>query len=144
MNLRRPTERLADCVWLPRLIDKCRHRLAGTLAEDYQFAFCNPHATDGAFLAHFGIDKEELLRAVAVSEGSDQAVVEWFSARSGCSSERIAAWNELAPNLGKEGFPMRRGFLWVLKRYWGGEIPDPRVDSIFMAIAYDEGYIDEL
>lgn len=144
MKLRRPTERLAGCVWLPRLIDKARHHLAGTLEADFVRPFCHPLATDGVFFAHFEIEKEDILRVIADSHGSDEAVAQWFEARDPYTPERVATWNDLAPNIGKEGYPLHRGFRWILKQYYGGVAPDPRVNSTFTAIAYDEGYLDKL
>lgn len=143
MKLRRPTDRLAGCVWLARFTDKARHHQAGTLDPDYVRPFCHPLATDGAFFKHFELDKEEILAVIRESSGDDARVAAWFTRRPQGSPERIAAWNELAPNLGKEGYPVRRGFLWAVERYYGG-VKDPRVNSIFTAIAYDEGFLDEL
>lgn len=143
MHLRRPTALLAGCVWLPRFIDKARHHLAGTLGEEYIRPFCHPLATDGVFLAHFGLAKEEIIAVIRDSQGDDAVVERWFLSRPSHTPERIAAWNELAPNIGKEGFPMRRGFLWALRHYYAGTAPDPRVDSVFTAIAFDEGFLDE-
>ena len=142
MKLRRPTEKLAGCVWLPRFIDKARHFQAGTLEADYVRPFCSPLATDGVFFAHFEIEQDEILRVVAESAGDDASVARWFTARPQGTVERVAAWNELAPNLGRDGYPVRRGFLWVLRHYYGGAAPDPRVDSVFTAIAFDEGFLD--
>lgn len=144
MKLRRPAEKLADCVWLPRFVDKVRHHLAGTLDADFVRPFCHPLATDGVFLSHFALKKEEIIEVVRGSGGDDGVVARWFAARPESAPERIAAWNQLAPNIGKEGFPVRRGFLWVMKQYYGGTPPDPRVDSAFTAIAFDEGYLDEV
>ncbi len=144
MKLRRPTDKLSGCIWLPRLVDKVRYYLSGTLEADYQKPFCHPLATDGAFLVHFEIDKAELLAAVEASAGSDAAIEKWFEGRPSYTIERVAAWNELAPNIGKKGYPMHRGFLWILKEYYGGVAPDPRVESVFTAIAYDEGFLHEL
>ena len=143
MNLRRPTDMLAGCVWLPRLVDKTRHHLTGALEPGFIRPFCHPLATDGVFLDHFGIGKDEFLRLVADSDGSNGFVEEWFARRAQYTHEKVREWNELAPNIGKEGFPVRRGFLWVLREYYGGVAPDPRVDSAFTAIAYDEGFLDE-
>jgi hypothetical protein len=143
MKLRRPADQLAGCMWLPRFIDKTRHHLAGTLDPDFVRPFCHPLATDGAFFGHFGLTKEEILAAVRDSAGDDAVVAAWFTHRPQSTPERIAAWNELAPNLGKEGFPVRRGFLWALHHYYGHATPDPRVVSVFTAIAYDEGFLDE-
>ncbi len=144
MKLRRPTDRLADCLWLPRFIDKTRHHLAGTLEPDFALPFCHPVATDGLFLAHFEIGKDEIIRLIADSKGSNALVAQWFEGRPQYTPERVKAWNEQAPNIGKEGHPGRRGFLWILKQYYGGIPPDPRVDSAFTAIAFDEGYLDEM
>jgi len=143
MKLRRPTEMLAGCVWLARFTDKVRHHLAGSLEPDFERPFCHPLATDGAFLSHFAIEKDEAIRAIADSKGSDEEVARWFLSRAACSPDSIVLWNELAPNIGKEGFPMRRGYQWILRQYYGGSSPDPRVDSVFTVIAYDEGYLDE-
>jgi len=144
MKLRRPTDMLAGCMWLPRFTDKVRHHLAGTLEPHFERPFCHPLATDGAFLGHFEIEKDEAIRSIAESNGSDDGVVRWFRSRANCSAERIDHWNRLGPSIGKEGFPMRRGYLWILRQYYGGVAPDPRVDSVFTAIAYDEGYLDEM
>jgi hypothetical protein len=144
LNLRRPTARLADCVWLPRFIDKARHHLAGTLDPDFVRPFCHPLATDGAFLGHFELTKDEILGVIARSNGDDALVAEWFRQRPQSGAEKVAAWNELAPNIGKPGFPMHRGFTWMLRQLYGGVPPDPRVNSAFTAIAFDEGYLDEL
>lgn len=144
LNLRRPTAKLADCVWLPRFIDKARHHLAGTLDPDFVRPFCHPLATDGVFLGHFELSKDEILDVIARSKGDDALVAEWFRQRPQSGAEKVAAWNELAPNIGKPGFPMHRGFSWMLRQLYGGVPPDPRVTSAFTAIAFDEGYLDEL
>lgn len=144
MKLRRPQEKLAGCVWLPRFIDKARNHFAGTLPPDFVGPFCHPLATDGVFLAHFEIEKNEIMEVINRSDGKDETVVAWFKSRRQYTEETVAAWNILAPNIGKEGYPMRRGFLWALKHYYGGVPPDSRVDSAFTAIAFDEGYLDDL
>lgn len=139
--LRRPTDTLAGCVWLPRFIDKTRHFLAGTLEPEFVMPYCHPLATDGAFLTHFGIRKDEIIEAIRFSAGNDALVEQWFQARPHCTAEVIQGWNTLAPNLGKAGFPVHRGFLFMLKIYYGGVPPHPKVDSAFTAIAFDEGYL---
>jgi hypothetical protein len=128
-------------MWLPRFIDKTRHYLAGTLEPDFVRPYCHPLATDGAFLTHFGLPKDEFIEVIRLAEGKDAPVAEWFLGRPGVSAETIQAWNTLAPNLGKPGFPVHRGFQFLLKTSYGGRPPDPRVDSAFTAIAFDEGYL---
>ena len=144
MKLRPPTDTLAGCVWLPRFVDKVRHHLASTLEPDFVRPFCHPLATDGVFLSHFSLEKDEIIEVVRASNGDDGAVERWFLSRPQHTQEKISAWNQLGPNIGKEGFPVRHGFLWVIKHYYGGVAPDPRVDSAFTAIAFDEGYLDDL
>ena len=144
MNLRRPTEMLAGCVWLPRFVDKCRHHNAGTLHPDFVRPFCHVQATDGVFLDHFCLKPEEICRAVEESMGDDAKVVDWFVRQPGCSPDRIEAWNTLALHLGKEGYAVHRGFQWAKKQWYGGAEIDPRVVSVFTGIAYDEGYLDEV
>ena len=143
-KLRRPTARLAGCMWLPRFIDKTRLHLAGTLAPDFIFPYCHPLATDGAFLQHFGLTREGITEAIRQAAGSDESVAGWFRRQPDCTDEKVRAWNVLAPDLGRAGYPVHRGYQFMLKMYYGGKAPDPRVDSVFTAIAFDEGYLDEL
>lgn len=142
IRLRRPTDSLGSCLWLPRFIDKCRLHFAGALPPDYQLPFCHPRATDGAFLAHFGLTKEEALAAIARAENDDD-VVAALVARGALTTEKIAAWNTLAPNLGRPGFPCEKSFAWARQHYFP-TCTDPRVDSVFTAIAWDEGFLDEI
>lgn len=144
MQLRRPWDTLAGCVWLPRFIDKARLHLAGTLAPDFAAVFGHPLATDGAFFVHFGLAGEDIIAAVRVAGDDDDAVAAWFTAQPGCTPERIAAWNLLAFELGKPGRPMERSFRFARRKYYDGLTSDPRVDSVFAGIAWDEGYLDEM
>lgn len=141
MRLRRPTDQLAGCMWLPRFIDKARHHAAGTLAPGFQRPFCSPLGVDGAFFAHFSLTKDEILAAIQ-REQTDAAIAAWFLARPASTPERIAAWNDVAPHLGKPGYPGERGFAWALKNIYAG-CTDPRVNTAFTAIAWDEGFLDE-
>ncbi len=142
LTLRRPREALAGCIWLPRLIDKCRLHLAGTLPADYQIAFCSLHGIDGIFLDHFGIAPTDA-QSVIHATRTDEDVARWFCAQPGVTPEKIERWNELAPNIGKLGHPGERGFAWA-RRHFLAACTDPRVISGFTAIAWDEGFIDEV
>lgn len=142
--LRRPSDTLAGCAWLARFVDKTRLHLRGALPPDFVIPYCHPVATDGAFFRHFELTKEEIIAVVAQSDGDDSAVAAWFLGRPAGQGERIEAWNALGPDLGKPGFPVHRGYQFMLKLYYGGQAPDPRVNSVFTAIAFDEGYLDEL
>ena len=141
MHLRRPTDRLGSCMWLPRFIDKARHHLAGTLAEDYQRAFCSPLGIDGVFLTHFDLTNEEIIDAIR-RERTDEAIAAWFVARLECSAAKIHEWNGLAPHIGEPGFPGERTFRWGMRHIYAA-CTDPRVTNGFAAIAWDEGYLDE-
>jgi hypothetical protein len=132
---------LAGCLWLPRFIDKCRLHFSGTLPPDFQIAFCSPHGIDGLFLAHFGITAEEAQSAIRASQ-TDAEVSRWFCAQPKVTLERIQCWNELAPNIGKPGFPGERGLRWARRHFLAG-CTDLRVNSGFTAIAWDEGFLDD-
>lgn len=142
MDLRRPYDKLGGCMWLPRFIDKARQHFAGTLAEDYRRAFCSPLGIDGVFFAHFALQKDDILEAIQ-REKSDEAIVAWFLARPELSAEKVRAWNDLAPHIGQPGFPAHRTFQWGMRHIYVG-CTDPRVDSGFTAIAWDEGFLDDM
>lgn len=129
-------------MWLPRFIDKSRHHLAGTLAPDYQGAFCNPLGIDGIFLRFFEIMKPDILEVIRTAP-EDDAVAVWFTARPQASAEAILRWNELAPNIGRPEFPGGRTFRWGMK-YVYPKCTDPRVTTGFLAIAWDEGFLDDI
>jgi hypothetical protein len=133
---------LGGCMWLPRFIDKARLHFAGVLAPDYQGAFCNPLGIDGVFFAHFGLKKDQIFEVIQ-REPTDAGVAAWFVSRPESGPEMVRSWNELAPNIGRPGYPNERMFRWALKYVYPG-CSDPRVSSGFLAIAWDEGFLDEV
>ncbi|MCF3651025.1 DUF5069 domain-containing protein [Synoicihabitans lomoniglobus] len=142
MKLRRPWDELAGCMWLARFFDKARLHLAGKLGPDFEPFFGHKLATDGTFFAHFELSLEEVLPAVAAANDDDDAFAAWFAQRPASSPARIAAWNEIAYNLGKPGHLMERSYAFAKRRYYKTE--DPRLDGVFAGIAWDEGYLDEM
>lgn len=68
---RSPRERLGPFVWLPRLIDKARAALAGTLGE---YSYNCP--VDQKLLAFLGITADAFKAAVEAS-GDDAAILAW-------------------------------------------------------------------
>ncbi len=135
--MRRPDERIADCCWLPRLVDKARLFDGGSLPLLYRAAFGSRIGVDGYFMQHFSLTRRELLVAVSRNR-SDDEVARWFLSLDGVSAERISVWNELAPRLGEKGQP---GFL---TRHLVKFVMHPKsvrnpVGSIFEAIYQDEG-----
>ena len=70
---RSPKEKIDGLVWLPRLIDKAKAKLAGTLGE---YVYNCP--TDVRFLAFIGIAAEAFLDAVREDQ-SDAAIAAWVA-----------------------------------------------------------------
>ena len=70
----------------------------------------------------------------ALQRGDDAVVAEWFRQRPHNSAEKVAAWNELAPNIGKPGFPMHRGYSWMLRQLYGGIPPEVAEHEELMAM----------
>jgi hypothetical protein len=101
MHIPAPREKLADCMWLPRILAKARGLQNGQLPAAYAARFCHPTGVDNQFLQFFSLNREDILSAAT---WPDERVAEWFIARTGPA--RIEQWNELAVNLGREGYPM--------------------------------------
>jgi hypothetical protein len=137
LRLPKPTDKLANCVWLPRFIAKVRLHHEGQLEGDYLLAFCHPRAFDGRFLAHFSLDKESALSAI-LSATTESEVEQWFSSMPGVSEESIAAWNEFAPKIGSPGHPGERELAFILRRTNPDGIPPEARRSAFDAILWDE------
>jgi hypothetical protein len=135
-SLPSPRAKLADCLWLPRIIAKARALHAGELPADYVERFCNPVAVDGHFLQFFGLSKEDLL-AAAERFPTDEEIATWFHALPGMDAKRIAEWNELAGNLGRSGYPMAERFKATLATIYSDFNP-ATVHSIFDLIETDE------
>ena len=102
MKLPKPTERLADCVWLPRIVAKARLLAKSALPEEYESRFCHPSGVDGEFLRFFKLTKEEV---VLHFEKSNQEIADWFLSDEKRKTS-IQEWNHIALNLGRDGFPM--------------------------------------
>jgi len=127
-----PREKLAGCVWLPRIMSKGRRLKAGTLPPEYEARFCHLTGVDGHFLSHFGLTREEILR---LTELPDTEVASWFLSRA--NSERIEQWNHIAANLGRAGFPMAERFPVAMTTTY--KHLDPRgIMTVFEALEADE------
>ncbi|GAB5559085.1 MAG: hypothetical protein SynsKO_07320 [Synoicihabitans sp.] len=144
-QLRRPWDRsIADCMWLARLTDKTRLHLRGNLNPDFEPFFGHKLATDGEFIRFFDFDLDDLITVVRDQPTADEAVEKWFLTHPNISLERVAAWNQIALDLGKPGKPMSRAFSWAKRKYYGGDKADPAVVSVFSGIAWDEGYLNDI
>ncbi|WP_447969242.1 DUF5069 domain-containing protein [Nitrospira sp. M1] len=104
-RIRKPTDQLAGCCWLPRFIDKVRLQISGKLPLLYRMTFCSPMGFDGYFLRHFQIRKNDFLKAVQDSGVGEDGIGQWFLAQPGVTEERVAEWNAFAPRLGESGQP---------------------------------------
>ncbi len=137
MKLPHPEERLAGCVWLPRMAAKIRIFSAGDLPVSYRIAFGSRIGVDGYFLRHFHLSMAQVVATVR-SASNDEAVANWFLQRPFVSPHAIALWNSCALKLGARGQPgfltlcIVKGFLYPKSRF-------RRVGSIFEAIEVDEG-----
>jgi hypothetical protein len=132
MKLPRPSEKLAGCVWLPRILAKARLLQSGELPEDYVARFCHPTGVDGAFMSHFGLSLEDIVSAAALS---NEDASEWFVSRS--SAERVAQWNQIAVNLGRPGYPMAERFPVALATTY------KHVDSLGLTTVFEVIEADE-
>ncbi len=136
MQLPRPQDQLAGCVWLPRFAEKARLSLDQQLPFIYQLAFGSRFGVDGYFLRHFGLTIDQFLGGIRQST-DNAALARWFLALPGASPPRIAEWDRFATSLGAKGHP---GYLtrhlakWLFypKSVWSP------VGSIFEAIDQDE------
>jgi hypothetical protein len=135
-TIRLPAERLADCCWLPRIIDKTRSFLAGELPFTYRLAFGSPIGVDGYFLRHFRISRGGFIRAVRAA-GNDEDVGKWFLAQPNVNSDQIARWNRDAPQLGAKGQAGRAVFLAVRWLLYPRDFRSPS-KNMFAAIEQDE------
>jgi len=130
-----PRERLADCIWLPRIVARARLQRIGKLPPEYAARFGAPGSVDEVFLSHFGITKDEIIVA---SGGTDDEVAAWFSRLLGATPERIHAWNHIAVNLGKPGFPLEARFPIGLATTYA-HVAHLKPESVFAMLEADEG-----
>jgi len=134
MKLPAPRDELYGCIWLPRIRTKAQLHVAGELPEAYQRPFCHAEGVDGHFLAHFNTDQAALLVASVLP---DVEFEEWFRGLRDNCDDHIAAWNEIAVNLGKPGTLMADRFAWARKKYYQHLNPQP--ETVFEALEADEG-----
>jgi len=134
MKLPSPREKLADCVWLPRILAKARLSAAGQLPPEYESRFGHTTGTDGQFLSFFRVTKTDVM---AICGQSDSAVAAWFLSLPTATPARIGEWNHLAVNLGRPGFPMAERFpialATIYKHLAGGKF-----ETIFEILEADE------
>jgi hypothetical protein len=134
MTLPPPRQRLADRVWLARIVSKARFYKAQALPEEYANRFCHPTGVDHEFLTFFGLDRDSLLEAVDLDDSEFAA---WFLRQPQITADKIADWNRLAVNLGRSDYPMAERLPIALSTTY--QHLDPTgIDSVFEAIERDE------
>jgi hypothetical protein len=127
---------VADTFHWARFIDKVRQHLVGTLPNEYAKVLGHSHGVDGQFLDHFGLTIELVTKAV--DGKTDTELAEWLERTMDNYAVKRNSWNELAPNLGKPGFPMDRIVKIAVKRIYKEVIWSPEL-SVFDIIDIDEG-----
>jgi hypothetical protein len=80
---RSPFATLAGIRWLPRMIDRARAQLAGTLG-DYDF----PTKVDGFLLEFFGIDVDTFVSEVAAAASDDDLAARLLARRDAATLAR--------------------------------------------------------
>ena len=134
---RSPYDRsVADTMHWGRFIDKVRQHLAGALPEDFVAALGHPHGVDGQFLGHFDLTIE--LVTEAVTDHNDEELATWLEESVEDFQTKRTSWNELAPNLGRPGYPMDRILKIAMKRLYKEFDWSPEV-GVFALIDLDEG-----
>ena len=132
MKLPCPIEKLAGCVWLPRILAKARLLRNGALPEDYAARFCAPNGVDGVFLAHFSLSREDIVSAAALS---DDEASDWFTSRN--RIECVKQWNQIAVNLGRRGYPMAERFPVALTTTYK-QVDSRGLTTVFQVLEADE------
>ncbi len=94
---RSPRDKLGGIVWLPRLIDKARADLAGTLGE---YKFNCP--LDQGFFKFFGIEAGAFKEAVKAAP-DDNAVLKWVISNTSRTPPEIDEFNTTLAKQGPGG-----------------------------------------
>ncbi len=136
MKYRRPSDKLAGCCWLGRMVDKIRASQQGNLPLLYRLSLGSTIGVDGYFLRHFGLSFPQLRNAIIESQ-NDEYLAQWFLDQPGVNASIIAKWNIYGPKLGTSGYPVshvRHVIKWFI---YPKSIRHP-VDSLFEMIEQDE------
>lgn len=114
--------RLGHYAILPRILDKCRAALAGTLGE-YKYA-C---PLDQHFFRFTGVDPERLKAEVAKGLG-DGAVLAWIEAHAPAHRQpwEIIQWSDYQERRGPDSDPETLGYFVDGVRRLGGNREDLR------------------
>ena len=134
MNIPAPKDRLADCIWLPRILAKARMLERGELPPGYAERFCHPTGVDITFLNYFHLTRDDI---VAAARKDDEAVAVWFRSRPEGTPENIAKWNDIAVNMGRPGYPLAERF-HVAKETAYKQVYSPGMTTVFELLEADD------
>jgi len=123
-------------MWLERIVYKVRMNAAGILLEEYRHALGAKSGVDGAFLNHFFLTLANI-EAIALLPDDEAAAA--FLRFPGVTPEKIAFWNEIAPNLGLKGFPMEGRVSMALSGPYKHLKDKPGLETVFDVLEADEG-----
>ncbi|TAG10360.1 MAG: DUF5069 domain-containing protein [Verrucomicrobia bacterium] len=137
ISLRSPFDCLAGCMWLARLTDKIRLMNVGKLPAGYHAFLGHRRGVDGHFLRHFELDKSVVLEAIA-NQFDDNDVARWFLGQPTVTQNRINRWNDLAPNLGRHGWPCEKELAIAIERFYPASVGDRPIETLFELIVRDE------
>ncbi len=87
---RRWSDEIGGIRWLPRMIDKARAAVSGTLG-DYLYGQC---PMDGSLLRTLGITYKEFTGIVRTSDGEDEKVLALLQARCGNGIDLARRWSD--------------------------------------------------
>jgi hypothetical protein len=134
MKLPPPEDRLAGCMFLPRIIAKARALTTGELPQEYAVRFGAPDTVDGLFLSFFELRVDKIAEAAVLSDAS---VAQWFESVPGVNPRRIREWNRTAVNLGRPGFPMAERLPIALSTKYR-HLANRDIETIFEMLNADE------
>lgn len=138
IHLRSPFDRsVADTMHWGRFIDKIRLHQLGELPKEYSEVLGHKLGVDGTFLKHFGLTIEQVTQSVAGK--SDPELALWIERVVDNFPAKSDSWNDLAPDLGKEGTAMHRAFKFAIKRYFPDGDAPAAAETCFGLIEFDEG-----
>lgn len=121
-------------MWLPRIIAKARLLNDSALPPDYEARFCHHGGVDGQFLAYFGLTREDIVSAARLT---DEEIGTWIHGWAAQHSLCIDAWNHVAVNLGRQGFPMAERLPVALATSYA-HLDAQKIQTVFEALEADE------
>jgi Domain of unknown function (DUF5069) len=131
---RSPFDTLGGVRWLPRMIDRARASLAGTLGEyDY------PTVVDRMLFEFFKTDADAFLGAVRATPKDDDLLAWLLAARGGATPvAEIDAFNQRISSRSPAGDPEREATF--RERLAAAKCERTDITTFFQLLAVEEGY----